>query len=139
MSIAPSPRAWPVETLARVPYWVYQDEDVYRTELRRIFEGPVWNYVALEAELTEPGAYRTTFVGEMPVIVVRDPDGRINCFENRCAHRGALIALDDAGTAKRFQCVYHAWNYDLEGNLVSVAFERGAQGRGGMPASFCKA
>jgi phenylpropionate dioxygenase-like ring-hydroxylating dioxygenase large terminal subunit len=139
MSIAPSPRAWPVENLARVPYWVYQDEDVYCTELRRIFEGPVWNYVALEAELTEPGAYRTTFVGEMPVIVVRDADGRINCFENRCAHRGALIALDDSGTARRFQCVYHAWNYDLEGNLLSVAFERGAQGRGGMPASFCKA
>jgi anthranilate 1,2-dioxygenase large subunit/terephthalate 1,2-dioxygenase oxygenase component alpha subunit len=139
MSIAPSPRAWPVESLARVPYWVYQDEDVYRTELRRIFEGPVWNYVALEADLTEPGAYRTTFVGEMPVIVVRDADGRVNCFENRCAHRGALIALDDAGTARRFQCVYHAWNYDLEGNLLSVAFERGAQGRGGMPASFCKA
>ena len=139
MSIAPSPRAWPVESLARVPYWVYQDDDVYRMELRRIFEGPVWNYVALEAELTEPRAYRTTFVGEMPVIVVRDADGRINCFENRCAHRGALIALDDAGTAKRFQCIYHAWNYDLEGNLLSVAFERGAQGRGGMPASFCKA
>ncbi len=138
MSVAASPRIWPVESLARVPYWVYQDEEVYRAELRGIFEGPAWNYVALEVELPEPGAYRTTFVGEMPVIVVRDADGRINCFENRCAHRGALIALDDAGTAKRFQCVYHAWNYDLRGNLISVAFERGAQGRGGMPPSFCK-
>ena len=138
MTVAASPRVWPVESLARVPYWVYQDGDVYRAELRRIFEGPVWNYVALEAELPEPGAYRTTFVGEMPVIVVRDADGRINAFENRCAHRGALIALDDAGTAKRFQCVYHAWNYDLKGNLLSVAFEKGAQGRGGMPPSFCK-
>jgi phenylpropionate dioxygenase-like ring-hydroxylating dioxygenase large terminal subunit len=138
MTVSASPRAWPVESLARVPYWVYQDEDVYRAELRRIFEGPVWNFVGLEADLAEPGAFRTTFVGEMPVIVVRDADGRINAFENRCAHRGALIALDDAGTAKRFQCVYHAWSYDLQGNLLSVAFEKGAQGRGGMPPSFCK-
>jgi len=138
MTVSASPRAWPVESLARVPYWVYQDEDTYRAELRRIFEGPVWNYVGLEAELAEPGAFRTTFVGEMPVVVVRDADGRINAFENRCAHRGALIALDDAGTAKRFQCVYHAWSYDLRGNLLSVAFEKGAQGRGGMPPSFCK-
>lgn len=138
MTVSASPRAWPVEGLARVPFWVYQDEDTYRAELRRIFEGPVWNYVGLEAELAEPGAFRTTFVGEMPVIVVRDADGRINAFENRCAHRGALIALDDAGTAKRFQCVYHAWSYDLRGNLLSVAFEKGAQGRGGMPPSFCK-
>ena len=137
MSVVASPRTWP-ESLARVPYWVYQDSDNYQQELRRIFEGAVWNFVCLESDVARPGDYRTTFVGEMPVIVVRDADGRINAFENRCAHRGALIAFDDAGTAKRFQCIYHAWNYDLQGNLISVAFEKGSQGRGGMPASFCK-
>jgi len=137
MSVVASPRTWP-DSLARVPYWVYQDSDNYQQELRRIFEGAVWNFVGLESEVARPGDYRTNFVGEMPVIVVRDADGRINAFENRCAHRGALIAFDDAGTAKRFQCIYHAWNYDLQGNLISVAFEKGSQGRGGMPASFCK-
>jgi anthranilate 1,2-dioxygenase large subunit/terephthalate 1,2-dioxygenase oxygenase component alpha subunit len=138
MTAPVSQRAWPVQTLARVPYWVYQDPDNYQTELRRIFEGPVWNYVCLESDLARPGDFRTTFVGEMPVVVVRDADGRINAFENRCAHRGALIALDDAGTAKRFQCIYHAWTYDLQGNLLSIAFEKGSNGRGGMPAGFCK-
>jgi phenylpropionate dioxygenase-like ring-hydroxylating dioxygenase large terminal subunit len=138
MSVADSPRVWPVETLARVPYWVYQDDANYRTELRRIFEGPVWNFVSLESDLARPGDFRTTFVGEMPVVVVRDADGRINAFENRCAHRGALIALDDAGSAKRFQCIYHAWTYDLRGNLIGVAFEKGSNGRGGMPPEFCK-
>jgi phenylpropionate dioxygenase-like ring-hydroxylating dioxygenase large terminal subunit len=132
-------RAWPGATLARVPYWVYQDEANYQAELRRIFEGPVWNYVCLESDVARPGDYRTTFVGEMPVIVVRSRDGAIRAFENRCAHRGALIALDDAGTARRFQCVYHAWTYDLEGNLIGVAFEKGSHGRGGMPPQFCKA
>ena len=139
MTTPAAPRAWPVETLARVPYWVYQDEANYRAELRRIFEGPVWNYVCLESDVARAGDYRTTFVGEMPVIIVRGEDGALHAFENRCAHRGALIALEDAGTAKRFQCVYHAWTYDLEGNLVGVAFEKGSHGRGGMPASFCKA
>lgn len=132
-------RAWPGDTLTRVPYWVYQDQDVYRAELRRIFEGPAWSYVALESDLAKPGDYRTTFVGEMPVIVVRDDTGAIRCFENRCAHRGALIALDDAGSAKHFQCVYHAWSYDLCGSLVGVAFEKGSHGKGGMPPSFSKA
>jgi anthranilate 1,2-dioxygenase large subunit len=43
-------------------------------------------------------------------VVARDTDGAIAAFENRCAHRGALICLDDSGTgAKDFQCVYHAW------------------------------
>ncbi len=73
----------------------------------------------------------------MPVVVARDNDGSIAAFENRCAHRGALICLDNAGKgAKDFQCVYHAWRYDLRGNLQSVAFQRGVKGKGGMPADF---
>jgi len=139
MSITDTDRVWPETTLARLPYWVYQDEANYRAELRRIFEGPVWNYVCLESDLARPGDYRTTFVGEMPIIVVRGDTSEIHAFENRCAHRGALIALDDRGTAKHFQCVYHAWSYDLRGNLLGIAFEKGVNGRGGMPESFCKA
>ena len=37
MSVPDLDRAWPGEGLARVPYWVYQDEANYRAELRRIF------------------------------------------------------------------------------------------------------
>jgi anthranilate 1,2-dioxygenase large subunit/terephthalate 1,2-dioxygenase oxygenase component alpha subunit len=138
MTVSVSQRAWPGETLARVPYWVYQDPENYQAELRRIFEGPVWNYVCLESDVEKPGDFRTTFVGEMPVVVVRGEHGEIHAFENRCAHRGALIALEDAGTAKRFQCIYHAWTYNLRGDLVSIAFEKGSHGRGGMPEGFCK-
>ena len=101
---------------------------------------PTWNYLCLEADLPEAGDYRTTFVGEMPVVVVRDDDGEIHAFENRCAHRGALIALDEARQAREdFQCVYHAWSYNLQGDLTGVAFEKGVKGQGGMPADFCKA
>ena len=138
MSASDTARTWPGATLTRVPFWVYQDEANYRTELRRIFEGATWNFVCLEADLKQPGDFRTTFVGEMPVIVVRAEDGAVRAFENRCAHRGALISLDDQGTAKHFQCVYHAWTYDLQGNLTGIAFEKGSNGRGGMPPSFAK-
>jgi phenylpropionate dioxygenase-like ring-hydroxylating dioxygenase large terminal subunit len=140
MSMLDAKRTWPGDTLTRVPYWVYEDDANYRDELRRIFEGPVWNYVCLESDVPDAGAYRTTFVGEMPVVVTRGADGALHCFENRCAHRGALIAIDDGGRVKSsFQCIYHAWSYDLAGTLTGIAFEKGAHGRGGMPASFCKA
>src|SRR5260370_3877439 len=98
----PGPRhEWPGASLARVPYWVYQDEDNYRAELRRIFEGPTWSYACLESDLEKPGDYRTTFVGEMPVIVARGAAGEIHALENRCAHRGAPIAPDDGRSAGR--------------------------------------
>jgi phenylpropionate dioxygenase-like ring-hydroxylating dioxygenase large terminal subunit len=122
--------------LTRVPFWAYKDKDVLVTEQKRLFEGPVWNYLCLETEVPDAGDWRATYVGEMPVVVARDHDGCIVAFENRCAHRGALICLDGGGNAREFQCVYHAWRYDLRGNLRSIAFQRGVNGRGGMPADF---
>ena len=132
-AVAPS---WP-PGLTRVPYWVYQDQDVLESEQTRLFQGPVWNYLCLEAEISAPGDWRTTAIGRMPVVVVRTETGDIAAFENRCAHRGALICLDTAGRgAKDFTCVYHAWRYDLAGVPQSVAFGRGINGKGGMPEGF---
>ncbi len=123
--------------LTRVPFWVYQDDALRQAEQERIFQGKVWNFLCLEHELANTGDFRTSFVGDMPVIAVRTEDGTIRAFENRCAHRGALISFDDGGTVKEFHCVYHAWRYDLAGNLKSVAFRRGVNGKGGMAESFC--
>ena len=130
---------WPQESLARVPYWVYQDEANYKREMERLFEAATWNFVCLEADIPNKGDYRTNHVGIMPVIAVRAADGSINCFENRCSHRGALIAFDDSGNVgNQFRCVYHSWSYDLTGNLRGIAFERGINGVGGMPKDFCR-
>ena len=134
-----TPRAWPEAELARVPYWVYQDTANAADEQRRIFEGPNWSFLCLAADLPAPGDYRTTHLGGMPVIVVRNPQGGISAFENRCAHRGALIAFDDGGNVKGgFRCIYHAWSYDFDGNLKGIAFERGSNGQGGMRPGFRK-
>jgi phenylpropionate dioxygenase-like ring-hydroxylating dioxygenase large terminal subunit len=127
-------RSWPAEGLTRVPYWVYQDGAVYREEQDKIFRGPTWSYLCLEAELAEPQSFITTFVGEMPVVVTRDAKGALHAWENRCAHRGALICMQARGRAERFACIYHNWVYDHEGNLATVAFRRGIAGKGGMPA-----
>ncbi len=135
-SPSPPARRWPSDALTRVPYWVYQDPEIYAAEQRRLFAGPVWHYLCLEAEIPVAGDFRTTFVGAMPVVVTRDRDGEIYAFENRCAHRGALLCLENEGRAGDFQCVYHAWTYDLRGNLLGVAFKRGVDGKGGMPPSF---
>src|SRR5215218_1227333 len=135
----PQPMEWPEGELTRVPFWIYQSPEIYTLEQQRLFEGPVWNYLCLEAEVAKAGDYRVTYVGTMPVIVARDFDDEIYAFENRCAHRGALIALDSGGHARDFTCVYHAWNYDLKGNLKAVAFEDGVNGKGGMAKTFCRA
>lgn len=122
--------------LTRVPFHVYQDPALLDQEQRDVFEGPVWNYLCLEADIPNPGDWRTTFVGRMPVVVARTESGTIAAFENRCLHRGSLICFDNAGHARDFTCVYHAWRYGLDGTLKSVAFRKGVNGKGGMPDSF---
>ena len=128
---------WPDAGLTRIPFSLYQDDALVDQEQQHLFEGPVWNFLGIEAEVPAPGDYRTTFVGAMPVVLARDDDGELYAFENRCAHRGALIALEDEGNSRDFQCVYHAWTYDRQGNLKGIAFKDGVNGQGGMPKDFC--
>jgi anthranilate 1,2-dioxygenase large subunit len=127
---------WPKEGNARIPYRIFSDPEVYRSELDRVFLGATWQFLVLADELPNPGDYKTTFLGETPVIVARGEDGEIHAMVNRCAHRGNLICLKRQGHADMLTCVYHSWSYDLEGNLKSVAFRRGIGGMGGMPDSF---
>jgi len=127
---------WPEDALHNIPDWVYTSTDVYNRELERIFQGDTWNYVALEAEIPNPGDYKRSYVGSTPVIVSRAEDSTIHVFENRCAHRGAEFCRKNQGNTSEFVCPYHQWSYDLKGNLQGVPFRRGVDRRGGMPKEF---
>ena len=127
---------WPSEDVSRVPYQVYTDAQIYAAEQRLIFQGPTWNFLCLEAEVPKPGDYKTTFVGDAPVIVVRDENGEINALLNRCAHKGSLVCYKPRGQVRELTCVYHNWVYDLRGKLTGVAFRRGVGGKGGLTDEF---
>ncbi|WP_322866629.1 FAD-dependent oxidoreductase [Aquicoccus sp. G2-2] len=127
---------WPAEGLARVPDWVYTNDEIYEREVERIFHGRTWNYVGLDCEVPNPGDFVRSYVGPTPVVVSRDEDGEVHVFENRCSHRAAEFCRELRGNTAEFVCPYHEWSYDLKGNLAGVPFRRGANGAGGMPADF---
>ena len=127
---------WPREDYSRVPYRLYHDRSIYEREQERIFRGPVWNYVGLEAEIAGAGDFRTCYIGDTPVIVNRAKDGSLHAMVNRCAHRGALVRRETHGNAKDHICIYHKWCYGHDGSLVGLPFRRGLRGEGGMPADF---
>jgi len=128
--------SWPSEGITRVPFQVFSDQEVYDREQQRIFRGPVWQFLCIEQDIPEPGDVVTTWMGETPVIVARDHDGQVNAMVNRCAHKGALVALKAKDKVKNLTCVYHAWSYRLDGQLRSIAFQNGVNGKGGMPEDF---
>lgn len=130
------PLAWPEGGVARVPFRVFSDAEIYALEQERIFRGPIWNFLCMEVDVAKPGDVRTTWVGETPVVVTRDQDGKLHAMINRCAHKGALVCLKQKENRESLTCVYHAWNYSLDGQLQTVAFRNGLKGKGGMPEDF---
>jgi len=131
-----TPGIWPVLDYSRVPHRLYHDAEIYAREQRQIFQGPTWNFLALEAEIPAPGDFRASWVGETPVVVDRDEAGAVKAFVNRCAHRGALVRRELAGNARNHTCIYHQWCYGLDGRLTAIPFRRGIRGKGGFDPSF---
>jgi len=127
---------WPTLDYSRVPFRLYHDAEIYAREQERIFRGPVWSYLCLDAEIPNPGDFRATYVGETPIIVNRDETGAVKAFVNRCAHRGARVRRELSGNAKNHICIYHQWCYGLDGRLTAIPFRRGIRGKGGLDASF---
>lgn len=79
--------------------------------------------VGLSDEVRNPGDYLTDDFSGVPVLVVRDVDGRVNAFMNVCRHRGSRL-VDGCGSDKRrFSCPYHAWTYGLDGALQSIPYD----------------
>ena len=95
-------RHWPKEGLTRVPYWLYSDPEIYAREQERIFHGPSWSYVALEAEIPNAGDFKRTFIGDKSVVVLRDAAGGVTVVENRCAHRGVQFCQRHLGNNAEF-------------------------------------
>ena len=127
---------WPSKSLTDIPYDLFTSKAQYELEKEAIFKGPAWHYLCLRVEVLNPGDYVVSHIGETSIIVVRNEQKIIKAMVNRCAHRGAMLCQKRSGTTRKFSCVYHAWSYDLDGNLTNVAFSKGIKNQGGMPGDF---
>lgn len=121
---------------SRIPYELFSSEAVYRLEQERIFRGPTWSFLGLEAEIPNACDFKATFVGDTPVVMTRTAEGELAAWVNRCAHRGAQVCRLARGNAASHSCVYHQWSYDPAGNLEGVPFRKGHKGMSGMPKAF---
>ncbi len=130
--------SWPGGGVTEVPYAIYTDPGIFAREMERIFAGPNWAYVGLEAEIPEPGDYLVTRIGDRSVVIARDEEGAIHGFANRCAHRGVKVCRQRQGNARLFVCPYHQWSYDARGRLRGVPFINGVRQQGGMPEGFAR-
>src|SRR5579863_10334167 len=98
---------------------IFIEPEIYEEELQQIF-ARCWLYLCHDSQIPRPGYFFTTWMGEDPVLVVRDSAGEVHAFLNVCRHRGNRLCRADDGNAASFTCAYHGWTYGNDGRLTGV-------------------
>ncbi|HEY2717348.1 MAG TPA: aromatic ring-hydroxylating dioxygenase subunit alpha [Solirubrobacterales bacterium] len=118
----------PLERATMLPPAAFLDRSLLEWELRNVFAGG-WICAGHASAVAEPGAFLSREVGEQSFFVVGGEDGVPRAFHNVCRHRASrLLEQAEGQVRRRLQCPYHAWSYDLEGNLRAAPHMDGVEG-----------
>src|SRR6202522_2651734 len=109
----------------------YTDPAIFECDMERMLLRH-WFCAGHVSSIPRAGDYLVVDLGSESVIVVRTAQSEVCALLNVCRHRGSRLVAGRSGKAQsgRLTCPYHAWNYDLDGNLL-VARQ--------MPESFRRA
>lgn len=108
---------WPVD-VGDVPTEVFVRPDIFEAELETIFYGPFWHTIGHEAEIPNPGDFKTIDLGRVPLLMARGDDGVVRVFINACSHRQNQVETAPCGHSKAFVCPYHRWTFKNDGSLL---------------------
>lgn len=89
-----------------------------------------WQAVGLAEQAPETGSYFVASVAQEPIVILRDDRGALIALSRVCRHRGYDMLEGEGhsssdlkkpcGRIKRLSCPYHAWTYNLQGQLIGA-------------------
>jgi Rieske 2Fe-2S family protein len=104
-----------------LPRAAYVDQAVFEWEQQHFF-GSGWLCVGRSDQVANAGDQRAEPIGAGSVLLTRDDVGVLHAFANTCRHRGhELLPCGASVNQGVVICPYHAWTYDLKGELRAAA------------------
>ena len=99
-----------------LPRQFYTSEILYKMDIEHYWNHS-WIWVGHVSQIPKAGDFFVFDYGYESVIVARDKNKNVNAFLNVCRHRGSRVCIKKSGNTRVFACPYHAWTYELSGNL----------------------
>ncbi|MBO9401486.1 aromatic ring-hydroxylating dioxygenase subunit alpha [Shimia sp. R9_3] len=93
----------------------YTDPEVFRIEKQGLL-AQTWQFACHTSDLPDPGSYATFDIAGESLFAIRGQDQQIRVFYNVCQHRAHQL-VEGTGRTRVVVCPYHAWTYELTGQL----------------------
>ena len=107
----------PVTLIHSLDARYYTDPEIFKAEQQGLLAS-TWQFAGHASQVENVGDYFTFSIAGENLFCIRDKDGAIRAYYNVCQHRAHELVRGD-GNAKLLVCPYHAWTYELTGELRS--------------------
>ena len=108
-----------LNTIFGLPPESYTDEGFWKKECNTVLSDD-WLFVGLVHELKNPGDIIPLSIASKPIFLVKDLENKISAFHNVCSHRCLKLVDEKKNVGKIIKCPYHAWSYNLKGQLKAA-------------------
>ncbi len=95
----------------------YTDPEIFQLESAGLLSS-TWQFGCHASQLSEKGSYASFEIAGESLFAVRGRDDQIRVFYNVCQHRAHQL-VNGTGKSSVLVCPYHAWTYELSGELRS--------------------
>ncbi|MFD0860544.1 aromatic ring-hydroxylating oxygenase subunit alpha [Roseovarius aquimarinus] len=95
----------------------YTDPAIFEKERTGLL-ARTWHYAGHESQVRSAGDYFSFDVAGESLFCIRGRDGALRTFYNVCQHRAHQL-VSGSGTTRVVVCPYHAWTYEMTGELRS--------------------
>ena len=107
----------PVTLIHSLEARYYTDPDVYKAEQKGLL-ARTWQYAGHVSKVRNPGDYFLFEIAGESLFCIKGKDHVVRAYYNVCQHRAHQLVSSD-GNTKLLVCPYHAWTYELTGELRS--------------------